>query len=66
MSQDLSTAQADMASLSQTADLISQSIALEGATALKNRIQELKANSGKLSEAIRQRANLLADALAAR
>lgn len=66
MSQELTTAQADMASLSQTADLISQSIALEGATALKNRIQELKNNSGQLAEAIRQRIILLSDALAAR
>lgn len=66
MSQDLTTAQTDMSSLSQTADLVSQSITLEGASSLKNRIQELKANAQELAEAIRHRANLLSEALAAR
>lgn len=66
MSQDLTTAQTDMSSLSQTADLVSQSITLEGASSLKNRIQELKTNAQELAEAIRHRANLLSEALAAR
>lgn len=66
MSEDLATAQSDMASLSQTADLVSQSIALEAANALKQRIQQLKANSAQLSDVIRQRSNLFSDALAER
>lgn len=63
MSGEIGTAQADMASLSQTADIIAQGLALEGSTILKNRIAELKATSVKISEAIRHRANILSDAL---
>ncbi|XP_039285327.1 nesprin-1-like [Nilaparvata lugens] len=62
----LGTAQTDVGTLSQTADFITQSLALEGATAVKNKIAELKYNLVRLLDAVRQRANLLNEELATR
>lgn len=66
MNNHLCTAQTDIGTLAQTADFVIQGLALEGATAVKNRIAELKANSARLLDAVRQRANMLNEELASR
>ncbi|XP_075225316.1 muscle-specific protein 300 kDa isoform X2 [Lycorma delicatula] len=66
MNSQLSTAQTDVGTLGQTADFVIQGLALEGATAVKNKIAELKATSGHLLDAVRQRENQLNEELASR
>jgi ElaB/YqjD/DUF883 family membrane-anchored ribosome-binding protein len=52
--------------LTQASDSISQGLAMEGGTAVKGQINEMKAKITKLAEDVRQRLNAVSDTILAR
>lgn len=63
---ELPEKQQTLSTITQTADTISQGIALEGATALKGQVATLKSRVAKLGEALRQRSNSVSDVILSR
>lgn len=63
---EISEKQAKLVSLTQTADQISQSVSGEGASAIKERVGAVKAQTAKLSETVRGRINDVSDAIMSR
>lgn len=62
----ISDRQAQLISLTQASDHVSQGLTLEGATNLKSRVAEMKIRVGKLADTVRHDINLISDALLAR
>ncbi|XP_068085330.1 muscle-specific protein 300 kDa [Anabrus simplex] len=63
---EVSEKQAQLITLTQLSDNISQGLALEGATAIKGRVAEMKGRVTQLAEGVRHKINLLSDAILAR
>lgn len=63
---EISEQQAKLIALTQNSDLIGHALTPEGASAVKGRVQELKGNMTKLSEAVRAKINDVSDAILAR
>ncbi|KAG7206621.1 hypothetical protein KM043_000301 [Ampulex compressa] len=66
LNKDVSDHQAQLISLTQVSDHIGHGLSIEGASALKARVSELKARIGRLAECVRLRINRLSDGLLAR
>lgn len=62
----LSEQQAKLITLTQSCDTISHGLALEGANAMKGRVQEMKAKVTQMAEAVRAKINNVSDAILAR
>jgi ElaB/YqjD/DUF883 family membrane-anchored ribosome-binding protein len=63
---EISEKQTQLLALTQASDTIAQGLALEGGTAMKGRVNEMKAKVTKLAEAVRQRLNATSDTILAR
>ncbi|XP_063222936.1 muscle-specific protein 300 kDa isoform X4 [Bacillus rossius redtenbacheri] len=63
---EVSEKQAQLVSLTATSDNISQGLALEGASAVKGQVTEMKAKVNKLAEAVRAKINTVSDLIMAR
>ena len=63
---ELSKGQANIAALGQAADVIASGLTIEGATVVKAKVAELKTSAISISDAINQKANLLAEMSIAR
>lgn len=66
MKEELLQGQANITKLGQAADVIASGLAVEGATFVKTKVGELKAVAVSISDAINQKANLLAEMSIAR
>lgn len=62
----ISDHQAQLISLTQVSDHISHGLSLEGASALKGRVAEMKARVSKLADTVRHHINRVSDSLLAR
>jgi nesprin-1 len=66
LNKEVSAKQTQLITLTQASDNISQGLAMEGGTALKGRVTEMKAKVSKLAEDVRQRLNALSDTILTR
>jgi len=66
LNKEISAKQAQLITLTQASDNISQGLTMEVGTALKGRVTEMKAKVSKLAEDVRQRLNTLSDTMLAR
>lgn len=66
LNKEISAKQAQLITLTQASDNISQGLTMEVGTALKGRVTEMKAKVSQLAEDVRQRLNALSDTMLAR
>ena len=66
LNNEISEKQAQLLTLTQASDNIAQCLSIEGATAIKGKVNEMKAKINKLAEDVRHRLNATSDTILTR